>query len=106
MKNSMSEALEIWFLFMRLQVSIADCELLAQQSRQGGAVYAAESCSLAVRGSTFVSKNASYGGALVADDLSTVFVTSSAFDSNTAEMNAGAVHANVHAQVGLQEAGH
>jgi hypothetical protein len=74
---------------------------VAQQSRLGGAVYAAESCSLAVESSSFVSNNASNGGALVADDMSTVVVKSSAFDFNTAEMNAGAVGAYVQTQVGL-----
>jgi predicted outer membrane repeat protein len=83
-----------------MQVSVLDSVFSDNQAESAGAIYTLNSCSLDMHSSRFASNNASYGGGLVADELSNMSVKACFFKDNTAVGGGGALHALAQAQVG------
>jgi hypothetical protein len=82
------------------KVSVMDSELAENQAESGGAISTWGGCNLIVHGSSFAHNNASYGGGLLADELSRLSLNSCMLESNTAVGGGGALQARAQTQVG------
>jgi hypothetical protein len=82
------------------KVSVINSKLADNHAGSGGAISTFGGGNLTqVHGSNFTYNNASYGGGLLADELSTMFFKACLLESNTAVGGGGVLQARAHAQV-------